>query len=220
MRFDLHVHTYHSGDSLTAPAEIVGAVQRRGLAGVAIIDHNTIAGALELREIAPFPVIVGEEIRTTHGEIAGLFMRELVPAGLSPEETISAIRAQGGLVYVPHPLDHFRREALGRRNLERIIEQVDILEVLNARNLFGRDNEAARQMALAHGLALGAGSDAHVPWEIGHAWVEVDACDGPASFLAALRRGWVGGSLTTPLVHVLTTLTKLHRRVRGQRASH
>ncbi len=219
MRLDLHVHTSHSSDSHQTPGEIIAAVQRRGMDGLAITDHNTIAGALELCAMAPFPVIVGEEIKTAEGEITGLFLCRPVPPGLSPEETIAAIREQGGLVYVPHPLDSLRRSALRRRALERILDQVDVLEVFNARTLVPQHNQQARQLALAHGLAMGAGSDAHVPYEIGRGLVEVEVLDGPASFLAALRRGQATGVLTTPLIHVVTTLTKLRGRVTGRRRS-
>jgi len=218
MRFDLHVHTNHSHDSLMAPAEIIRAAVRRGLDGLAITDHNTIEGALELRAAAPFMVIVGEEIRTSEGEITGLFLHEPIPAGLTPEQTIAAIREQQGVVLVPHPLDRLRhRSSLEPRTLERMADQLDALEVFNARVILPRDNMLARRFALAHGLAMAAGSDAHAAMEIGQAFVEVDAFDGPAPFLAALRRGRAVGTLTTPFVHFLTRWAKLRRRVSGKR---
>ncbi len=192
-------------------ADVIRGTQRAGLDGVAIADHNTIEGALALQSMAPFMVIVAEEIKTSEGEIIGLFLKSTIPRGLSPEETIVAIREQGGIVCVPHPLDRVRHSAMGRQTLERIIDQVDVLEVFNARVLFERENEAAREMALAHRLAMSAGSDAHAPSEIGHGYVEIEPFDGPASFLAALRRGTVRGTLTTPLIHVQTRLTRLYR---------
>lgn len=211
MRLDLHVHTHHSLDSLMSYADVIRGTQRAGLDGIAITDHNTIEGALALQATAPFLVIVGEEIKTTEGEIKGLFLRSAIRPGLSPEETIVAIREQGGIVCVPHPLDRLRHSALGRETLERIIDQVDVLEVFNARVLFERENLAAREIALAHGLAMSGGSDAHAPIEIGHGYVDIEPFDGPVSFLDALRRGSVGGALTTPLIHVQTRLTRLYR---------
>lgn len=213
MQLDLHVHTCHSSDSLMTPDEIIRAVRRKGLGGVAITDHNTIAGALELREVAPFLVIVGEEIRTTRGEITGLFLKEAIPPDLSPEETISAIRGQGGVIVIPHPTDRLRTSAMGRRTLERVIDRVDALEVFNARTFLPQDNELARQIALDHGRAMTAGSDAHLPYEIGRGLVEIEPFSDPASFLAALRRGRSSGVLTTQFIHILTTLTKLYRRL-------
>ncbi len=215
MRFDLHIHTHHSRDSLSTPAAIVDAVRRRGLSGVAITDHNSLAGALEVGAVAPFTVIVGEEIRTTEGEIIGLFLSREIPARLSPEETITAIHEQGAIACVPHPFDRWRREAMGRQVLERIADQVDAIEVFNARMLIAQDNALARETALAHGLAMGAGSDAHTPGEIGRAYVEVEAFHDAASFLEALRGGCAQGELSTPFVHGLTTLIKLCRPVAG-----
>ena len=219
MRLDLHVHTNYSTDSWATLDEIIGAAARRGLDGLAITDHNTIDGALELRETAPFQVIVGEEVGTSEGEIIGLFLQEPIPAGLSPDETIAAIHDQGGLVYVPHPWDRLRRHsALGRSARERLIDQVDVVEVFNARVILSRDNALARELALAHGLAMGAGSDAHMAAEIGSAYVEMEAFHDVASFLAALRRGQVVGRLTSPLVHFQTALAKLHWRAAGKRS--
>lgn len=216
MRFDLHIHTHHSPDSLMSPSDIIQAALRRGLDGVAITDHNTLEGAVEVGSVAPLPVILGEEIRTTEGEIIGLFLSRTIPARLSPEETVAAIREQGGVVYIPHPFDHYRREAMGRRTLERIVDSVDALEVFNARVLIPQDNTEARQIAAAHGLAMGAGSDAHTPYEIGRAYVEIESFHDAVSFLAALRRGCAVGELSTPFVHAFTTLVKLCRPVAGR----
>ena len=98
IRIDLHVHTCYSKDSLLSPEDVIAAAARRGLGAVAILDHNTIEGALALRDIAPFPVIVGEEIFTTEGEVAGLFLQEVIPPGLTPVQTAERIQQQGGLV--------------------------------------------------------------------------------------------------------------------------
>src|SRR6185437_7604547 len=79
---DLHNHTHHSYDAQIRPADYQRA-HAAGLVDVlAITHHNTIAGALELRERASFPVIVGQEIDTADGELIGLFLEEPVAAGL------------------------------------------------------------------------------------------------------------------------------------------
>ena len=93
---DLHVHTGLSPDSLTALPAIVEAVCARGLSALAITDHNEVDAALRLQEVAPFPVIVGEEVKTTQGEIIGLFLQRRVPKNMSPQETIAAIRGELG----------------------------------------------------------------------------------------------------------------------------
>ena len=203
MKIDLHVHTYYSEDCLTSFEAIIKACRHRGLS-VAITDHNRIEGALALREIAPFPVIVGEEIDTSEGEIIGLFLEEGIPRDLTPEETIARIREQGGLVYIPHPLARDVPKALGKENLEALIEDVDILEGFNARILCQADNLAAREIAQQHGIPVAGGSDAHFAREIGRAGVELDSFATPQDLLESLPKGHVFGRRTPYLFSLVT----------------
>ena len=215
IKIDLHVHTCYSDDSLTPLDTIVEVCRRKGLDAVAITDHNAIEGALALHEIAPFPVIVGEEIKTTRGEIIGLFLSEVIPKGLSPQETIAAIREQGGIVYVPHPLDRVRRSPVGPRVLDSILEQVDALEIFNSRVLLPSDNERARRLAEARGIPGGAGSDAHTAREIGRAYVEMPTFDGPEDFLDKLHRGTIHGRLSFLDVHFYSTYARVREMLGG-----
>lgn len=215
MKLDMHGHTYWSKDSRLALADLERAIVHAGLDAVCITDHNEIGGALELASRGNVRVIVGEEIRTTDGEIIGLFLREHIPALLSPAETIAAIREQGGLVYIPHPFDQFRGSRLRRSALEAIRQQVDILEVFNARNLRRAHNAAARAYAAQHGLRMGAGSDSHLAVEVGHAYVELDAFATPAELLTALDHAVVRGRRSNPLVHAQTVVDKRLKRWQG-----
>lgn len=215
VKVDLHVHTCYSGDSLTSLEEVIEACRRQGLDKVAITDHNTIAGALALREMAPNLVIVGEEIRTNVGEIIAYFVEEEVPRGLSLQEAIARVREQGGVVGVPHPLDRLRREALGRTHLLTVIKQVDLLEVFNARTIFPADNRCALDLARERGLLASAGSDAHIACEIGHAYVEMPVFDDKDGFLRSLAQGQIVGRLTSPLIHLASTWAKLIKRLQG-----
>jgi hypothetical protein len=207
---DLHVHTCYSNDSLTTLSEVIRWARRRELGALAITDHNTIDGALALAAVAPFPVIIGEEIRTAEGDIIGLFMQRQVPAGLSPLETAQRIHDQGGLVYVPHPFDRARASsALGLRALLVLMAQVDLLETLNARVTFRADNDAATALARHHRLPAGAGSDAHQGYEIGRAGVALSPFADATGLLNALRQGSVVGDTSGPLVHLGSTYAKL-----------
>ncbi len=169
---------------------------------MAVTDHNTIAGALAVQKLAPFRVIVGSEIATDRGEITGLFLQHEIPAGLPLRETVCRIHDQGGLVYVPHPLDRVRPSALGYDALMEIIGEVDVIEVLNARVTFAIDNQQAAAVAQRHGLAVGAGSDAHAGLEIGCAGVEMAPFGTGEEFLAGLRQGQIYGGISSPLVHL------------------
>ena len=210
LRADLHTHTYYSPDGITSPRRLVEECRRKGIDCVAVTDHNTIRGAPAVRELADFSVIVGEEIRTAGGEVIGLFLTEEVPRGLSPQETIERVKAQGGLVGIPHPYDR-QRGALRHEELSRLVGQIDFIEALNARIIFPDGNGKARQFAQERGLAMSAGSDAHSPWEVGQAYMEMREFDGPQDFLQALREGRPAGRLSSPLVHLLSRYALLRR---------
>jgi hypothetical protein len=194
---------------------VIEACRKRGLGKVAITDHNTIAGALALLEMAPDLVIVGEEIKTDVGEIIAYFLEEEVPRGLPVREAIARVREQGGVVGVSHPLDRFRREAMGLTHLLSIIEQVDMLEAFNARTTFPSDNRRVLDLAHEWGLLATAGSDAHVAWEIGRAYVEMPAFNDKDEFLRSLGQGQIVGRLTTPLIHFASTWAKFIKRLRS-----
>ena len=215
VRADLHCHTAYSKDSLTPLEAVIRACQRKGIHRVAITGHNTIEGALRLRDLAPELAIVGEEIKTTYGEVQAFFIEEHVPPGLSPEETIARIREQGGIVGVPHPLDPTRGEAMGEENLRRIVHLLDCIEVFNARTTFAVHNRRAAEFARQHGLPGTAGSDAHTALEIGRACVEMPAFDSSASFLEALARGRVVGRESLPLVHLFSRYATFRKRLKA-----
>lgn len=194
VRVDLHSHTMWSGDCTTTPDEVEAAVRAAGIDVLCITDHHAVAGAQELAPLLPCRVVVGEELRTHAGELIGLFLAERIPFGLSPAETARRIRAQGGIVYVPHPFDPMRRNlatdalvALAGAGL------LDAVEARNAKTSLEHLNVRAAAFAERHDLAAGAGSDAHVPEALGAAYVEMPDFDGPADFLAKLREGRVVG---------------------------
>src|SRR5262249_51765782 len=103
---DLHMHTSHSHDCATDPEALLDHCIAQGLGAVAATDHNEIGGALEAAALGkPITVIVGEEVKTSQGEVIGLFLTEKIERGLTMAETIGQIQAQGGLVLMPHPFD-------------------------------------------------------------------------------------------------------------------
>ena len=209
MKADLHIHTEYSLDCDTSLEQIISRCEEIGINCIAIGDHGTVEGALKIQDIAPFPVIVAEEILTHHGEIMGMFLKEGISSGLSAGETISSIRAQGGLVCIPHPFSVFRASAIDTETLEEIIEQVDIIEVFNARSILRRSSAKAKIFAQKYGIPGSAGSDAHTPCEIGNAYVEMPEFNGKDDFLDALAEGRVFGHRTNPLVHINSVWARL-----------
>ena len=218
LKADLHIHSEHSFDSTMSAETIVSRCLKKGISCVAIADHGTISGALEMKARAPFRVIVAEEILTPLGEIIGLFLTKEIPSPVSAEEAIRRIRADDGLVCLPHPFDRLRgiKGANHRDNgkLADLARDVDIIEVFNSRALpFGNPNGRARAFARERGLLCSAGSDAHVPSEIGRAYVEMPDFSGKEEFCAALKQGRIVGRRTCPVVHVAGTVRTLKKRL-------
>lgn len=189
LRVELHMHTVHSDDSGNELEELEALAAERDVDVFAVTDHDTIDGALRLRDREKVGVIVGEEVSTALGDVIGLFLERPVPPRLSPEETIDAIHEQGGLVYIPHPFDRKRKTRLFREAIERHVERIDLFEVWNGRVRHGVDNDRAARYAAEHGLAAAYGSDAHFPPEIGRALMEVAPYHSADSFLESVRRG-------------------------------
>ena len=149
---DLHMHSAHSWDCTTPIDELLDSALAAGLGALAVTDHNTIAGGVEARARAierglPLHVVVGSEIKTAQdGEVIGLFLHEEIPRGLTFAETLERIRAQGGLVYMPHPFDRFHATP-ARALLEEHAAAIDVFETANARLWLERDNRAAERFA-------------------------------------------------------------------------
>lgn len=214
-KVDLHSHTIYSKDCLTRPEEAIARARSLGLDKLAVTEHDNLAGALRAKELAPDLIIVGEEVKTTHGELIAYYVKEEVPGGLSPQETIRRLREQGAVISVPHPLDSLRGSAMGMANVMQVIDQVDAIEVRNARCVRAQDNLAALELARAHGLLVTAGSDAHIPYELGHCYVEMPAFEDDAeSFVDALRRAEPMGKESPFWPHLMSTWAKWRKRIR------
>lgn len=218
IRADLHNHTHFSPDSILSPEELVKRCRKKSINCVAVTDHNTVRGGIEVqriveqRRIEDLRVIVGEEIRSAEGEILGLFLNEDIPPGLSAEDTIQRIREQGGLVGVPHPFD-WLRSALDNERMRDLADRIDFIESYNARIVFRHHNGKAGKFAADHGLAVSAASDAHSPWEVGRAYVRMRDFTDAEDFLEALREGRIRGRLSSPLIHLTSRFAVLRRRL-------
>lgn len=215
IKADLHIHTCYSIDSLTPLEKIVERCLELGINCIAVADHNTIAGALKLREIAPFKVIIAEEILTPAGEIMGLFLSERIARGLSPQETISRIRGQGGLVAIPHPFGRSLPWNTNSLTSAEVVSQVDVIETFNSRTPFSGSIARAEKLAKEQGKLASAGSDAHTLGEIGRAYVEMPEFDGAADFLNSLAQGKIFGRRSSYLAHFASTWAKIRKRIVG-----
>jgi len=166
---DLHLHSRHSFDGVMSPRQIVGLAQRRGLAGIAVTDHDTIAGGVEAAEAnnkSDFLVIVGAEIKTEVGDLLGLFLHEEI-GSRKCDEVIAEVHSQGGLVVVPHPYYHHGPLPVS------LLAQCDAVEVYNGRVGGDYSERSFVDFVRPYNLAALGSSDAHLYWEIGRARTRV-----------------------------------------------
>ena len=184
LRLDLHIHSERSPDGCMTLAEIAERAGAAGLNGVAVCDHDRV-----LEEVAGFPnllLIPGVDVSTEYGHLLGLFVRE--PIGTRKfAEAVERIHSQGGLAVLAHPFEHSRDA--GR--IAPIVPLLDGVEVWNSRaeRKIADANSLAETFARTHGLRRFAGSDAHVPQEIGHGVtvIQAEACTLEAVKAALLR---------------------------------
>ena len=206
---DLHVHSRHSEDSFSDPRTIIKVAMTKGINCLAITDHNTIKGGLELvkevKGLQDFIAIPGIEVQTDVGEVILLFASEEVKARRF-NELLDYARSVDAITVLAHP---YRKHMM----VEELARRVQAIEVLNARSSRSA-NSKARELASRLGKAICAGSDAHAAFEVGRA-VTIMNGSSEEDVREALTRGEtkVFGSESSPLVHVLSFACKVVKKV-------
>ena len=214
---DLHCHTSASFDCLSRPEDVVRAAAARGLTHLVITDHDRIEGAIAAREAAPagLTVIVGEEVRTSEGDLVCAFLERAIAPGLSAADTVAAARAQGALVGIPHPFDRWRGSLLRDARMAALLPLVDWVETHNAR-VVGGGNQRAAEFAHDHGRPGVAVSDAHSILEVGVAYTALDGDPStPGGLLAALANAELVPGRASFTIRLWTPVAKLVQRARG-----
>ena len=212
IKADLHIHTEYSMDCTMSLEDIIERCLEVGINCLGIADHNTLAGALKMKEIAPFFIIPGEEILTATGEVIGFFLSQEIPSKLSMKETVALIKAQDGLICIPHPYDRLRYSVFRDQVFDDIMSQVDIIEAFNARSLSPSSATRAMELVRKYDKLASAGSDAHTLPEIGNAYVEMPDFNNKQEFLASLAKGKIYGSKSNPAARVVSTWNRLKKR--------
>lgn len=189
MIIDTHIHSNYSEDSRMAPKDIIKRSREIGLDAVAIADHNSIKGSLEgikeSKDIEDFTVIPSMEVSTLKGHIVALGIQEEINSQMSPEETIDAIREQGGIAIIPHPFVRYRE---GLCDYVKELD-MDAIETLNSRYIFGYSNWKAKKLAEERGIPQIGASDAHFLGAIGSCITEIDADFSVDSILKGILSG-------------------------------
>jgi len=187
-KIDLHTHSIISRDGGITADQYTKILEKGLLDCVAITDHNEISFAHQMQEKLGNKIIVGEEITTTDGELVGLFLQEVIPAGLTAQKTVDAIHKQGGLVYLPHPFETLRK-GLQNEVAETLVAAIDIVEVFNARGQFRGKAKDAESFARRNSLSPAASSDAHGSVGLGSSFSVVSHMPSKSSLVTLLREG-------------------------------
>jgi len=175
-RADIHMHT-NLGDGWASPARVVEEATRRGLRLIAITDHDHVEGAKRVEDLlakqnSSVQMITGVEVSTRQGHLLGLFVRKAPKAMRSVEESIDAIKEQGGLVIVPHPLGKLV-PSLNRSKIDTLLAKgyaIDGIEMYNPSPANASMRATVRAANQEWGLAETGGSDAHFWQHIGSAY--------------------------------------------------
>jgi len=189
MIIDTHIHSTYSPDSSSSVAEIVKYSRKIGLDAIAIADHDTMKGSMEAKDrfkgLKDFVIIPAMEISTNKGHIVALGIKEEICPGLDPKETVELIRDQGGIAVAAHPFVRYREGLFSRiSSLD-----VDALETLNSRYIFGYSNWRARKMAEETKIPQLGASDAHFLGAIGSCVTELEADFDVESILEVILSG-------------------------------
>ena len=173
MIFDLHVHSLYS-DGAATPSEIVKHAKDMGFAGVAITDHDEVAGALAaLRlDLEDFVVIPGTEVSSIDGHILALGVKQKISRDLSAEATVDRIHALGGVAIAAHPFDKIRK---GVGDLVYSVK-FDAVEVYNGHTMWM--SRTPEEIMKNLEVPATGGSDAHTLSELGAVTMDFpEGCD-------------------------------------------
>ena len=207
-KIDLHTHSVNSPDGGITREQYASILEKKVLDAIAITDHNDISFAQKmLFEFGP-QIIVGEEIKTTEGEIIGLYLNKVVPPNLSAQETAKIIHGQGGVVYVPHPFETLR-SGLKEEVLQAMIWDIDIIEVFNARAKWRGKADLAESFAETNNISMSAASDAHCLMGIGSAFATISDIPGDKALAALLKTGYLEEEYSPVLSYLCPAINKL-----------
>lgn len=154
---------------------------------------------------------------TTRGEILAAYVREEIPKGLTPQETIKRLKDQGAFISVSHPFDRWRSGHWQEADLLEIRPDVDAIEIYNSRCMLPRFNREARQFAVKHNLAGTVGSDAHAAFELGQSLMVLEPFEGPDELRNVIRRGIPEVRRSSAWVRLISRYAVVYKKLKGYR---
>ena len=217
MKVEFHCHSNFSGDSAAKVTNICKRAKQLGFSKVAITDHNTIRGSVELAAIAPEMAIISEEIQVQKdgkylGELLGYFMNEEIPGNLELEEVLYRLKKQNAFISVAHPFD-IRRSHFTQEILLKHCKDIDAYEVFNSRSMTKNANSAAARFVEENHLAGLNGSDAHSCYELGHSCVELADFHSADDLRRCLGEAVLESKISPKWVHLLSRGAVIQKRL-------
>ena len=188
------------GDRLLQPHSARGSSPDEQADHLALIGGHDLFADDDLDPPPPYgiKVIVGEEVMTAdQGEVIGLFIEEKIPRGMTLAETITEIRRQGGLVYVPHPFDRMHAVP-DYEHMLAVVERHRRDRGLQPADRAARVQRGGGPFAGKYRIIGGAGSDSHVAQGLGSVRIRMRDFDGPEEFLESLRDADMSAKPSSP----------------------
>lgn len=126
-----HLHSCVSYDGLNTFTTLINFAKKNHLDFIILTDHDTIQGSKILeRKISELglniEVPIAAEYKTTKGDIIAAYINTEIK-NLEFELFLDEVKAQGGIIILPHPYD-------GHIDILDIASRVDAIEVFNGRS--------------------------------------------------------------------------------------
>ncbi len=204
---DLHIHTVvGSMDSDISPTRLAESARKAGLTGVALTEHMSQwlpDEADHFRQESGLFVINTREWSTDMGHIIVFGLDREVRGTARVRDLRRACEENGAFMILCHPFRYFPGPSNylfgGRRDSQEmstealaehpLFDLVDAIEVLNG-GCIERENAMAQEVAALLGKSGVAGSDAHMPSEVGrYATLFEKELESEEDMLAELRAG-------------------------------
>ncbi len=211
IKADFHVHSHNSHDCRMSLEEIAKAAKKKGIDCVCVCDHNTTDGYYEILArsdekgfidgVLFLPAI---EYSTNAGHIIGLFMTSPQPARNDASSLLKDLCRQDFPI-----LAHPYAVTENSKDIKKFIDRGVAVEVANAR-ISNKANKLAKENVL--GLFT-AGSDAHLPAEIGNTYVQLDVRELTADGVREALRHARGDVYHTPSRKVYRGISQLYRQI-------
>ncbi len=187
-KIDLHTHSIISQDGGISRDQYADLLEKGILDVIAITDHNETKLAIEMAKKFGEKIIVGEEISTKEGEMIGLFLKKTIQGNMTATGTAKQIHEQGGIVYIPHPFEIFR-QGLKIDVLQAIMQDIDIVEVFNARGKWRGKSNQTLEFAKKYNKTMAAASDSHCRMGMGGSYSIISEIPTNKSLINLLEKG-------------------------------